>query len=221
MQRTRIKICGIRTSDAARAASEAGADAIGFVFAKASPRAIDTVTARRIASELPLGLATVGLTVDASRAELQRLRAESGVRTAQLHGSETPESCAGIPGPMIKAIRFDSKTIESELCLWQDVRGVTGLLIDGSSGGLGESFDWSRFPYLANSSRLPLVLAGGLTPENVGEAIGVARPYAVDVSSGVESSRGVKSDDLIREFCLAVQEADAGIRERHGSDFSF
>ena len=209
MQRTRIKICGIRTPEAADVATESGADAIGVVFAKSSPRFIAPAEAARIIERLPAFVTPVGLTVNDPVSAIEEFRAASDVQVIQLHGQESPELAAAVGAPVVKAIEFDPRTALAELARWRQVVGVRALLIDGSCGGRGESFDWSAFGELQRSSELPLVLAGGLTPDNVAEAIELARPFAVDVSSGVESSSGTKSSDLIRAFCRAVREADS------------
>lgn len=209
--RTRIKICGVRDIDAAMAAAEGGADAIGLVFAEGSPRRVSYDEAAEIASATPSFVTTVGLFVDADPAEIAEARAACGFHAAQLHGSED-EATAQACGPgVIKAIRFDETTIERELERWSRAAGVSAILVDGSAGGMGEAFDWRALAAAQEASEKPIILAGGLTPETVAEAIRVVRPFAVDVSSGVESARGVKDPVRIAAFCAAVREAE---RER-------
>jgi len=206
--RTRVKICGVRDAATAIAAAEAGADAIGLVFAEGSPRRVSREAAAAAASATPAFVSVIGLFVDATPAEVAEARDECRLHAAQLHGSEdeaTAEACG--PGA-IKAIRYDASTIEAELRRWSAARGVAALLVDGSAGGMGEAFDWAGLAAAREACGKPIILAGGLTPETVGEAIRVARPFAVDVSSGVESSRGVKDVALIRAFCDAVRDAD-------------
>jgi len=205
--RTRIKVCGLRDAEAAQAALGAGADTLGFVFVKSSPRFIEPEAAWAIIRGLPPMHTTVGLTAGASVEGYSKIERACPTDYGQLHGDE-PEDVVRACGPrVIKAVRFDAGTIEAELRRWGSVEEVDAILVDGSSGGMGESFDWSA---LASAPcEKPIVLAGGLTAENVGEAIRAVRPWAVDVSSGVERERGVKDHEMIRAFCAKVREADA------------
>lgn len=207
--RTRIKICGITSPDAAWCAVEAGADALGFVFAPASPRFIEPEDAWEIASALPPFITTVGLFVNPTLETLDEAREIFPFDIIQLHGNE-PEPLVRDAGPdVIKAIRFDPATIESELLRWSRITEITALLIDGSSGGQGTTFDWNALTQVADSSDHPLIIAGGLDQQNVAQAVRTVRPYAVDVSSGVESEPGVKDPRKIADFCTAVRRADA------------
>lgn len=209
MARTRIKICGVKTPEIALAAVEAGVDALGFVFAKGSPRTIDPEQAWEIVTFLPPFISKVGLMVNPSLEEFDTIREAFPFDFAQLHGLES-ESLVSDCGPwIIKAIRFNSATIEEDLRRWSLVDDVDALLIDGSSGGQGDTLDWETLARVKDACDHPLILAGGLTPKNVGEAIRIVRPFAVDVSSGVEIERGVKDPALMVEFCQAVREADA------------
>lgn len=209
MTRTRIKICGIKTPEIALSCVEAGVDAIGFVFAKGSPRQIEPHQAWEIATFLPPFVTKVGLMVNPSLEQFDAIREACPFDYAQLHGSES-ESLVRDCGPwLIKAIRFDSATIEDELRRWSQIEDVDALLIDGSSGGQGDTLDWETLARVKGVCDHPLILAGGLTPENVGEAISIVQPFAVDVSSGVERDRGEKDPALITAFCQAVREADA------------
>lgn len=209
MPRTRIKICGIRTAEIAQAAVEAGADAVGFMFVRSSPRAIDPDDAAAIMWGLPPMVTTVGVFMNASVDAFADIEERCPTHYAQLHGNEdvpTVRAC----GPAIKAVRYDAATIRSELERWDALDEVDAILVDGSAGGEGASFDWPGLKAAMVGVGTPIILAGGLTPENVGHAIRAVRPFAVDVSSGVERERGVKDPALIEAFCKAVRQADAG-----------
>lgn len=211
MHRTRIKICGITTPEAAWCAVEAGADALGFVFVRSSARYIDPERAWEIASVLPPFVAIVGLFVDPSLDDYDEVREEFPCDYAQLHGSE-PEPLVRDCGPdVIKAVRFDPATIEHELLRWSRVADVGAILVDGSAGGGGVAFDWAALARVRDASDHPLIVAGGLDATNVGGAIRAVRPFAVDVSSGVESAPGEKDPRKIAAFCRAVREADLSI----------
>lgn len=190
------------------AAIEAGADALGLVFYAASPRAVDIATAAQITAGLPPLVSVVGLFVDAERAFIEAARDALPLSLLQFHGDEDPGYCASFGLPWMKAIRVAPDT---------DVAAAAGpygdasaILLDtfkaGVPGGTGDRFDWSRVPALPG--RRALVLAGGLNAGNVGEAICAVRPYAVDVSGGVESAPGRKSRARMEEFVAAVAAAD-------------
>jgi phosphoribosylanthranilate isomerase len=216
--RTRVKICGVRTPRDALAAVEAGADAIGLVFHPASPRAIDPTDAWAILGALPPFVSSVGLFVDATVDEFCEVEEVCPTDYSQLHGGEDVEVVRQCGPRVIKAVRFDPATIRDQLALWDDVEEVDAILVDGSAGGQGTTFDWTALAEVVGGAggtgsrtvKKPLILAGGLTPENVGAAIRSVRPFGVDVSSGVERERGVKDPALIRAFCAAVRQADAG-----------
>ncbi len=193
----------------ARLAAEAGADAVGLVFWPASPRAVDTKTARGIAEAVPPFVLRVGVFVDADRETMARAAEEAGLDLLQLHGNEPPEALAGLSRRALKAIRVGPgfAPVEAERYAGR----AAGLLLDtpaeGAPGGTGQTFDWSLVQGLRE--RCPfLVLAGGLTPETVGEAIRAIRPHGVDVSSGVESSPGRKDPAKVRAFVAAVRSAE-------------
>lgn len=208
MARTRIKICGVRDLDTALAAAEHGADAIGFMFARMSVRNIEAQAARRIMDALPPFISTVGVFVNPSIEKFCDIEEECPTTFAQLHGTED-EGLVRQCGPwLIKGVRFEMETIADELARWDAVDEVDAILVDGSQGGEGLSFDWKAMAELRASISTPIIIAGGLTPENVGEAIRIIRPYGVDVSSGVERERGVKDPALIAAFCNAVRDAD-------------
>jgi phosphoribosylanthranilate isomerase len=206
-KRTRIKICGITRPEDGIAAASAGADAIGLVFYARSPRHVTPLQARGIISALPPFVSTVGLFVDASRDEIEGVLHEVPLDTLQFHGEETPDFCASFGRSYLKAISMrDDIDLHSEA---ERFHSAAALLVDtfqaGVPGGTGVSFDWSRLP--ADLSK-PLILAGGLNPDNVAQAIIQARPYAVDVSSGVEAAKGIKDAGKIAAFMRGVVKAD-------------
>ena len=206
MSNVRSKICGITRIEDALAAAEAGADAIGFVFYAKSPRAVDVRQARAIIAELPPFVTTVGLFVNASRCELNEILEVVPLDLLQFHGDETPQDCEGYHRPWIKALRVRPGDDLEAAC--QLYAGARGILLDtyvaGVPGGTGEAFDWSLVP--AHLSK-PIILAGGLSADNVGQAIAQVRPYAVDVSGGVEQAKGIKDAAKIEAFMHAVKQA--------------
>lgn len=225
MTRTRIKICGVRDAATARAAAEAGADAVGLVFVERSPRFVTIEQAERIITALPPFVEPVGLFVDANVDQVWSVCEALGLRTVQLHGGETPTYISQlIDLKVLKSVSFDPRTFDAAAALWGKApRNVTGLLwdtppADGDAlpGGSGRRFDWHAMGELRRAGRFddlpPLILAGGLNADNVADAVTAIRPYAVDVSSGVERTRGEKCPALIAAFCQAVREADAGVR---------
>ena len=205
--RTAVKICGItRTEDALEAARQ-GAHAIGLVFYPPSPRNIEPEAAAAIVSALPPFVTPVGLFVDDKEEDVRATAARAGVRLLQFHGSESPEFCGRFDMPYMKAVRMSP---EVDLLQYAGrYASAKALLLDAFSdalhGGTGQSFDWALIP-----SRLPLpiVLAGGLTPENVSEAVRAVRPWAVDVSSGVEREKGIKDAAKIAAFIRGARDAD-------------
>ena len=197
--RTRVKICGITSPVDGIAAAQSGADAIGLVFYPPSPRALSTVIAREIVDSLPPFVTTVGLFVDMPQAESDEILAAVPLDMLQFHGSEDPLFCASFDKPWTKAVRMSP---EVDL-LKEEERyfAASALLVDaykkGVPGGTGQSFDWGRVPV---GLQKPIVLAGGLTPENVEQAIKEVSPWAVDVSGGVERAKGVKDLDKVAQF---------------------
>ncbi|ANC02511.1 phosphoribosylanthranilate isomerase [Pseudomonas putida] len=206
MSNVRTKICGITRIEDALAAVEAGADAIGFVFYAKSPRAVDVRQARAIIEQLPPFVTTVGLFVNASRCELNEILEVVPLDLLQFHGDETPADCEGYHRPWIKALRVRPGDDLEAAC--QQYSGARGILLDtyvaGVPGGTGEAFDWSLVP--ARLSK-PIILAGGLSADNVGQAIAQVNPYAVDVSGGVEQAKGIKDASKIEAFMRAVRAA--------------
>ena len=206
MSNVRSKICGITRIEDALAAAEAGADAIGFVFYAKSPRAVDVRQAQAIIAELPPFVTTVGLFVNASRCELNEILEVVPLDLLQFHGDETPADCEGYHRPWIKALRVrPGDDLEAACQLYSGARGILlDTYVAGVPGGTGEAFDWSLVP--ARLSK-PIILAGGLSAANVGQAIAQVRPYAVDVSGGVEQAKGIKSAAKIEAFMQAVKQA--------------
>ncbi|KLU61417.1 N-(5'-phosphoribosyl)anthranilate isomerase [Peptococcaceae bacterium CEB3] len=211
----RVKICGIRSREEATWAVEAGADALGFVFHLSSRRHIDEESVRRITSALPPFVARVGVFVNSPRQGIERAIRRCGLTAVQLHGQERAEAFRGAGFPIIKALQVPGKAgagpaAGRELEEWQGV--AQAILLDsthlGQFGGTGTAWSWQeageRLGQITEAG-FPLILAGGLTPENVRRGIEETRPYAVDVSSGVEKE-GVKDRDLIRKFMRRVRE---------------
>jgi phosphoribosylanthranilate isomerase len=207
--RTRIKVCGVRTYEVAMAAVDAGADAIGFVFARSSPRFIEPEAAYEIMVNLPPLVATVGVFTDPTIEELNDAEEACPTTHTQLDGSE-PERFVKQAGPdVIRTLYFDEDSTPQALLNWDSVGEVGAIRVDGqASGGGGGVFDWGRLTPMLDDISKSIFLAGGLTPDNVSDAIRLVRPFAVDVSGGVESAPGEQDTALIEEFCRAVREAD-------------
>jgi phosphoribosylanthranilate isomerase len=197
--RTRVKICGITRVEDALAAAHAGADAIGLVFAEQSPRCLSLDQAAAIVCALPPFVTVVGLFVNAEHGRIEEVLSRVPLDLLQFHGTESPEQCCRYRRPYIKAISMKADVnLPALAALYAD---AAGLLLDSDhptlAGGSGTHFDWTRVP---RDLAKPVILAGGLTPANVAEAIRSVRPYAVDVSSGVEHSKGIKDAAKIVEF---------------------
>ena len=205
---TRIKICGITRVQDGLAAARLGAHAIGLVFYDASARAVDAQQARSIVDILPPFVTTVGLFVNAEAAAVRETLAKVPLQLLQFHGDETPDYCAAFGVPYLKAVRVRPGV--DLLQYARDFRTARGLLLDayveGVHGGTGATFDWSLIP---QSLPLPIVLSGGLYADNVAAAVRAARPWAVDVSSGVESAKGIKDAVKMEAFMNGV--CDAGV----------
>ena len=199
----RVKICGITRSADARAAAAAGAHALGYVFYPASPRYIEPSAARAIISRLPPFIASVGLFVDPEPAFVSSVLDAVPLDVIQFHGYETADFCRAFNRPYIKAVRMKSDT-DLQL-VSRAYASASALLLDSYStaapGGTGLSFDWGRVP---SDLSMPIILAGGLTVANVRQAINACRPYAVDVSSGVELEKGVKDKTAMGNFIREV-----------------
>lgn len=204
--RTRVKICGITRLEDALAAIAAGADALGFVFYERSPRYIVPPMAAEIIHQLPPFVARVGLFVDAPAETVQQIATACHLDTLQFHGAETPDYCRALALPTYKAFRVRDRSILQQLPAYDTSAWLLDAYVAGQPGGTGERFDWSLAAE-AKSLGKPIILAGGLTPENVAEAIRQTQPYAVDVSSGVESAPGQKDPGKIAAFMAAVTQA--------------
>lgn len=201
-----MKICGITRAQDARAAAEAGADAIGLVFYPPSPRYLSVERAREIRDALPPFVQTVALFVNADAAQVSQAIGRVHPAMLQFHGDESPDFCAQFGLPFVKACRV--KKGVSALEYLRPFSRAAAWLFDSfvpEYGGVGETFDWSRVP--AKPER-PVILSGGLTPDKVGEAIRRVRPWGVDVSSGVESAKGIKDAAKIAAFIAEVRHAD-------------
>lgn len=205
---TRVKICGIRTEQAARAAVEAGADAVGFVFYPQSPRFVEPHTAARLARLLPPFVLRVGVFVNAPVEAVRRIAEQVGLDLVQLHGDEPPEVCARMPRRVIKAVRVDGPQALERARHYPACAVLLDAYAPDRYGGTGRSFDWS----LARGLDRPVILSGGLTPDNVAQAVRQVRPYAVDVSSGVETS-GDKDPQKVAAFVRAVRQVDLELQE--------
>ena len=206
----KIKICGITNLEDALLAAELGADALGFIFFPQSPRKVAPETAREIIAQLPPFVASVGVFVDEAAAVLKELAARVGLDWVQLHGQESPEYCRSLGRRVIKGFRIKDENSLRELEPYRDA--VQAFLLDtykkGQVGGTGEVFDW----YLAREAKKfgQIILAGGLTPENVGQAIAIALPAAVDAASGPEAEPGRKDPAKLRAFFKAIRGIGGG-----------
>lgn len=202
----RVKICGITRLQDALFAVNAGADALGFVFYEKSPRHVSAAQAAALCAALPPFVTSVGLFVDAPAEFVGSALALAPLDLLQFHGDESPEYCASFGKPYIKAVRVTRET--DLLKCTADFATARGLLLDayvpGVPGGTGESFDWNLIP-----PQLPkaVILSGGLSPANVADAVRQVRPWAVDVSSGVEASKGIKDTGLIAQFITKAKDA--------------
>ncbi len=207
---TRTKICGITRAQDVKAAARSGADALGMVFCGRSPRHISAHHAARLLESVPPFVTLVGLFVNPGENEVREVLSQVALDLLQFHGEETPEFCAQFGRPFLKAIRV-RPGVDLIQCAAR-YAGAQGLLLDahvnGTHGGTGVAFDWGLIPH---DLPLPIVLSGGLHAGNVAEAIRQVRPYAVDVSSGVEADRGIKDADKIAAFINEVKLVDSGI----------
>jgi phosphoribosylanthranilate isomerase len=203
----KTKVCGITNAGDALAAVEAGADALGFIFYEKSPRYIAPAVACRIIAELPPLVTSVGVFVNESLATVRSIMDSCQLGVAQLHGDENASYCQELGRPVMKALRLRNRESLLALAEYQGRGNVRGFVLDTFSdltyGGTGQVCDWTLAAEVAKST--PVLLAGGLTTDNVAEAIRVVRPYGVDVNSGVESAPGKKDHAKLRAFLEAVR----------------
>jgi phosphoribosylanthranilate isomerase len=203
----KIKICGITNLEDAEAAVAAGADALGFVFYANSPRCIEPAVAQRIIAQLPPFVLPVGVFVNHDQDTIRNVFDECGLAFAQLHGDETPTFCEALGRPVLRTLRLRDRGSLLALAEYKGRMGVRGFVVDAFStqayGGTGQTVDWSLAREVSQAA--PILLAGGLTPSNIQEAVRQVQPYGVDVSSGVEDSPGKKDHEKIRAFTQTVR----------------
>lgn len=205
LQMVKVKICGITNLEDALMAAEAGADAIGFVFFSKSPRHIFPEQAASIIKRLPPFVQTVGLFVNEELATVNATADLCGLDLVQLHGEETPKFCQTVNRRVIKAFRVKNMTSLDEIRNYQVAASLLDAWSPSAHGGTGKSFNWEIAATAAISQRI--ILAGGLTPDNVAGAVQIVKPYAVDVSSGVESAAGKKDAEMVRRFIRRSKES--------------
>ena len=207
LSRMKIKICGITNADDAAIAWEAGADALGFVMYRKSPRFVEPAVVKAIVAGLSPFVLPIGVFVNEEPERVRALMDDCGLALAQLHGDESALYCQQLGRPVLKALRLKDRGTFLALAEFQGRANVRGFLIDAFSdhayGGTGQTVDWTLAQEAARS--MPIILAGGLSPMNVAEAIARVRPYGVDVSSGVEQSPGKKDPDKVKAFIQAAR----------------
>lgn len=202
-----VKICGITNLEDALVAAEAGADALGFMFHEPSPRAVSLETAARICRKLPQHIVRVGVFVDAPETQVVRAIAGCSLNLLQFHGNETPEYCQQFPAMTMKAFRVRDASSLHKLTEYPTDAWLLDSYVAGKLGGTGETFNWA-LAHEAVGMGKPIFLAGGLTPENVSDAVRTVGPYGVDVSSGVEAKPGKKDVEKVKAFIEAAKSAD-------------
>ena len=206
--RIRVKYCGITRVEDALHAAALGVDAIGLVFYEKSPRSVSVDQAKFILKSLPAFVTRVGLFVNADPVDVKKIAREVNLDLLQFHGDESVAECEGFDRPYIKAIRMREELDLDQLS--DEYQNASGLLLDAYVktlfGGTGKSFDWSMIP---EQRSLPIILAGGLDPENVRQAINDVHPYAVDVSGGIEASKGIKDKEKMNAFMRGVNSGES------------
>lgn len=203
----KVKICGITNVRDARRSARAGADALGFNFVSGTPRYVQPDRARAIVLELPPFVSTVGVFMDSLAETVREVVEYCGLEYAQLHGHETPDMCAKLRGiKLLKALRVRSVADVRQIEHYSVDGYVLDTYVPGVPGGTGKTFDWGLARHAPSTERI--ILAGGLTPENVAEAVAAARPYGVDVSSGVEIEPGKKDKELVEWFIRIAKSVD-------------
>lgn len=204
MIRTRVKYCGITRAEDAQAAADLGVDAIGLVFYPPSPRAVSIEQAREITSVLPAFVTVVALFVDPDQQAVEQVLTDLPIDLLQFHGDESAQYCQRYDWPYIKAVRMREGVDVAAVA--KEHAEARGILLDsyqaGVAGGTGQTFDWAKVP---NTCQSPIILAGGLNPENVASAIEQVRPYAVDVSGGIEAAKGIKELEKMKAFMRSVE----------------
>jgi phosphoribosylanthranilate isomerase len=203
----KVKICGITREEDALTVVDAGADALGFIFSGKSPRQISLAAARHIIAQLPPFVSAVGVFVDVPRAEILETIRHTGIHVVQLHGNEMPRDLYDIPVPVIKAFRIGRSFDVRTLGAYSAGAYLLDTYLPGTPGGTGKTFDWG----IAVKAKAfgPVILSGGITPANVAEAARRVRPFAIDISSGVESSPGIKDPEKIRHLFNVVRSVNA------------
>ncbi len=210
-----VKICGITTLEDAQAAIEAGADMLGFNFYEKSPRYLTPQACRTITQKLPLHrVTTVGVFVNLPTLEIQHILQATGLHLAQLSGDESPQELAALHGQAFKSLRpSDNNALQADLSRYSPHKGAPAWLLDayrsGAYGGTGQTADWGLAANLAR--QVPILLAGGLRPDNVASAIGQVHPWGVDVASGVESSPGLKDPAAMKDFIRNAKQAGQSV----------
>lgn len=202
----RIKICGITNAEDALMAVDAGADALGFMFYEPSPRNVSIAAVAKIIRHLPPFITKVGVFVNATEEFIRQVVAECGVDTLQLHGDEPPEFCRKFSMPIIKAFRIQNVDSLTTLPGYETAAWLLDSFVPDRPGGTGARFNW-KLAVAAKKLGRPIILAGGLTPENVAAAVKQVRPYGIDVSSGVESGPGKKDSSKVKAFVTAARSA--------------
>jgi phosphoribosylanthranilate isomerase len=199
----KIKICGITNLEDALIAAHMGADALGFIFVKESPRVISADAARDIIKKLPPFIITIGVFVDSTEEEIRSIAEQTGIQCIQLHGNESPADYSKISIPVIKAFRVQPDFRAEVLLQYPAAAYLLDTYVNGTAGGTGKTFDWD----IAISAKAygRVILAGGLTPNNIGEAIKKVQPYGVDISSGVESVPGKKDKRKLQLLFKAIR----------------
>ena len=204
----RVKVCGLTRPEDVMAAVDAGADALGFNFVEGSPRRITADSAALLTRDVPPFVTRVGVFADAATRAIEETVRGAGLDWVQLHGEEPPEACEKLGVPWYKAHRVGDGFDPSRLAAYGRTVFLLDAAVEGIRGGSGRSFDWAVARAASGHGRV--ILAGGLTPDNIARAITVARPWAVDVSSGVEDAPGRKNHELIRRFITAVRATGRG-----------
>jgi len=207
--RTRVKICGITRPEDAEYAANLGVDALGLVFYSKSPRSISITQARAIIQVLPAFVTTVGLFVNADSTSVCQILDEIPIDLLQFHGEESLDYCQSFNKPYIKAVRMRTGIdLQAEIQRYQTAKAVLlDSYVKGIKGGTGITFDWQQIPVQLSK---PIILAGGLTVDNVAQAIDILKPYGIDVSGGVEYSKGLKDKEKITQFMKEVLHANCG-----------